>query len=130
MPTINKIERKTRNNFHSNTPNRELRRKAYNSTAWRNLRLAHIKNEPLCQRCLAKGIVKPADHVHHKVSPFRNGEIDWGLLLDQDNLESICAECHGEEHGREESPEETIEKLEALLNNESEEDGDDDKRGN
>lgn len=126
MPTINKIEKKPRNNFHATTPNRELRREAYNSTAWRKLRLAHIKTQPLCQRCLAKGIVKPADHVHHKESPFRNGEVDWTLLLDPANLESICAECHGVEHGREESPEETIEKLEALLNNTDKDTEDDD----
>lgn len=117
MPTINKIEKKPRNNFHAKTPTRELRQKAYNTTAWRNLRLAHIKSEPLCQRCLAKGIIRPADSVHHKVSPFRNGEVDWTLMLDPSNLESICRQCHGEEHGREESPEETIEKLDELLNN-------------
>lgn len=127
MPTINKIEKKPRNNFHATTPNRELRRKAYNTTAWRNLRLAHIKSEPLCQRCLLRGIIRPADSVHHKVSPFRNGEVDWTLLLDPENLESICAQCHGEEHGREESPEETIAKLDELLNNTTKEDDDDDK---
>lgn len=117
MPTINKIEKKPRNNFHAKTPTRELRQKAYNTTAWRKLRIYHLKMEPLCQRCLSNGIVKPADHVHHKVSPFRNGEIDWGLLLDQDNLESICAQCHAFEHNRDESPEETIAKLDELLNN-------------
>lgn len=128
MPTINKIEKKPHNNFHAKTPTRELRQKAYNSTSWRKLRLAHIKSEPLCQRCLANGIVKPADHVHHKESPFRNGEVDWTLMLDPSNLESICAECHALEHNREETPEETIAKLDALLNNCEDSDGDDDKR--
>ena len=117
MPTITRLERKPKSNFHSKTTSRELRQKAYNSTAWRKLRTYHIKTEPLCQMCLAKGVVKPADHVHHKLSPFRNGEVDWTLMLDPENLVSICAECHALEHNREESPEETIAKLDELLNN-------------
>lgn len=117
MPTITRLERKPKSNFHSKTASREVRQKAYNSTAWRKLRAYHIKTEPLCQMCLAKGIVKPADHVHHKLSPFRNGEVDWTLMLDPENLVSICAECHALEHNREESPEETIAKLDELLNN-------------
>ena len=117
MPTITRLERKPKSNFHSKTASREVRQKAYNSTAWRKLRTYHIKTEPLCQMCLSRGIIRPADSVHHKLSPFRNGEVDWTLFLDPDNLLSICRQCHGEEHGREESPEETIEKLDELLNN-------------
>ena len=129
MPTIAKTEKKPKSTFHEKTPMRELRQKAYNSTAWRKLRIYHLKMEPLCQECLRKGIVKAAEHVHHKRSPFINGEINWTLLLEDSNLESICAECHGKEHGREEKPEETIARLEALLNNEDYTMNHDDERG-
>ena len=96
-----------------------LRRTFYNSTKWKKLRDAHLREQPLCEECLRKGKVTPADQVHHKRSPFnyKEGTINWELGLDPENLESICGYHHGLEHGRkEESPEETLAKLEELLN--------------
>lgn len=60
----------------------------------------------------------PADDVHHKISPFKGGEINWSLLMDVNNLESLCKKCHGEEHAEENghrNPQEIIDALDAFF---------------
>jgi predicted HNH restriction endonuclease len=47
----------------------------------------------LCERCMNKGVVKPATLVHHKQS-IRNG----GAVYAMDNLMSVCIPCHDEIH--------------------------------
>jgi len=72
----------------------------YNTKAWRNLRLSYISDNPLCEECLKKGIATPAEEVHHK-HEFMKGKTDddkWNLLLDPNNLESVCRKCHDEIH--------------------------------
>jgi hypothetical protein len=70
---------------------------------------------------LKRGIVNAGSkesplQVHHKISPFINGEINWELAYDDSNLETICGECHGRLHaGVEKSPEEIIAELDNLL---------------
>ena len=79
----------------------KLRKKLYNNTKWRKLRDVYMMEHPLCQRCLEKGITKVAEDCHHKKSPFRNGlsMIErYELLLDYDNLEALCRDCHNDEH--------------------------------
>lgn len=55
---------------------------------------------PLCEKCLLKGIVTPAEDIHHIISflstddPLRRKE----LSFDFNNLESICKVCHQKEH--------------------------------
>lgn len=64
--------------------------------------------------------------VHHKVSPFQNGTINWDLALDDSNLETICGYHHGLLHQKEQGyrdPQELLDALEALF----EECGDEDK---
>lgn len=101
MPTLN-IQRKTKEiKKNEHTASRELRRKAYNSQEWRKLRNEYIKNNPLCAECLRQGKVTPAVDVHHHKSPFKTGEINWTLLLDYNNLESLCKKCHAEHHNKE-----------------------------
>lgn len=118
MPTINKLPKKQRNTQRNNTDRRELRQKAYNSTAWRKLRLSYMKQHPVCEECLKNGKVTAADSIHHKKSPFRGNDVNWTLLLDPDNLESICRECHARIHNEESghiSPKEVLRQLEELL---------------
>lgn len=121
MPYINspkKIKKDNTRNEH--TPMRELRRKAYNSTQWRNLRNTYIKQNPLCAECLRKGKVTPAEDIHHIKSPFKTGEINWHLLLDYDNLEGLCKSCHSEHHNKEQGfipPQEIIKQLDMLMDN-------------
>ena len=66
---------------------------------------------------MKKGKTTPAEHVHHIHTPFTRGRVNYELLLDPKNLESICSECHGELHAEKKgkSPEETIKELDALL---------------
>ena len=68
----------------------------YSSTAWKKSRIRYRAKHPLCERCYAKGIVKPANMVHHRV-PIEDG----GAKLAESNFESICWACHGEiDHGK------------------------------
>ena len=119
MPTIKKLPPKKREQERNwNTETRLLRRQAYNNTAWRKLRNSYLKLHPLCENCLKEGKVVPAEDVHHKRSPFQKGEINWTLLMEVENLQSLCKECHGKEHAKEQghvSPEDVIAGLEALL---------------
>lgn len=54
----------------------------------------------LCERCLAKGIYKAAEVVHHKIklTPALAQRPD--IALNWDNLEALCRDCHEKEHGR------------------------------
>ena len=118
MPTIQKIERKKKTSERKETDMRQLRQKAYQNKEWRKLREVYIHEHPICQDCLAKGKVTPAQDIHHIKSPFQNGEINYGLLLDYDNLVALCKDCHGNRHAAEQghiSPEEVIRQLDALF---------------
>ena len=121
MPTLN-LQKKTKkeiNQRNEHTPNRELRQKYYNTTEWRKLREAYLKQHPVCEECLNKGKVTPATSVHHIQSPFKNGECNKNLFLDYNNLMAVCHECHAEIHNKEQGHipvEEVIKQLADLLN--------------
>ena len=119
MPKINKLEKKPRNTERKDTDMRELRRKAYNNTAWRKMRDTYMKEHPICEKCLEKGKITPAVDIHHKRSPFQGGEVNYALLLDYDNLMALCKDCHGEIHAAQQghiTPEKILEELDALFN--------------
>lgn len=62
---------------------------------WSKVRLAVLTEAAWrCQRCLAKGKLTEAQHVHHKV-PIH---VDPSLRLEVDNLEALCVPCHEAEH--------------------------------
>ena len=106
MPTLN-LQKKTKketNQRNENTTSREIRRKAYNNTEWRKLRDIYIKEHPLCEDCLDKGKVVPAEDVHHIRSPFQNGECNKALLLDYNNLMALCKQCHNKRHNPNQAP--------------------------
>lgn len=56
-------------------------------SAWRKLRAAKLRQNPLCERC-----GEPATVVHHK------DHNSWNDFWD--NLESVCRNCHEEHHKR------------------------------
>jgi 5-methylcytosine-specific restriction endonuclease McrA len=72
----------------------------YNSSLWQ-----HVRDEVLdeqhheCERCKAKGIYTEAVTVHHIKYLRKHPE----LALTKSNLESICGECHFEEHHKNKS---------------------------
>lgn len=119
MPRINKLERKKKSQApRKETDMRKLRQKAYQNRHWRKLRDTYLKEHPICADCLAKGKVTPATSVHHIKSPFKGGEVNYNLLLDYNNLMSLCHECHGERHAEEQghqSPEKILQALDELF---------------
>lgn len=102
MPTINKLKKvKEKQVPYKHEGKRGS--KFYNTIQWKNLRNRYIKEHPFCEICESKGIVKLAEEVHHK-EEFLKGtteEDKWNLLLDEDNLMSLCSDCHHEIHNEE-----------------------------
>lgn len=99
MPTIVKMTKKAQTSSgRTETDMRKLRQTAYRNTAWRKERDLYLHEHPLCEECLKKGKVVPATDVHHIKSPFKKGQINWNLLYDENNLMSLCKECHGNIH--------------------------------
>lgn len=71
----------------------------YASQVWRDTRAAYRKSRGgLCERCLAKGLIKPAAIVHHKIYITADNVDDPNVVLNWDNLEALCRECHEDEH--------------------------------
>lgn len=71
----------------------------YNSTAWKDTRRNYRQSVGgLCERCLAKGIITPAEVVHHKVPLTTDNISDLSISLGWDNLEALCRQCHAEVH--------------------------------
>lgn len=96
MPTINL----KRNSIKRIKWNKNQSAEYYNSVGWKTLRNAYIAQHPLCERCLLKGISRQAEQVHH-VQEFLTGKTEeerWSLLLNPNNLMSLCKDCHYEIH--------------------------------
>lgn len=118
MATINKLERKKTSLVRKETDMRKLRQKAYQNTTWRKLRETYMREHPICEECLKKGKVTAAQDIHHKVSPFKGGEINYTLLLDPDNLMALCKDCHGNIHAEQQghiNPEDILRQLDDLF---------------
>ena len=96
MPTIYKPIKTTR----TYEGKRKERMVIYNSNIWRALRMAKLRDNPLCEMCEREGIVKPADDVHHIQSFMSVDDQDERIALayDYDNLMSLCDECHTKVH--------------------------------
>lgn len=99
MPTLNKPKKKQ----HIFLPYKHNNQSAefYNTIQWKNLRSYYLRLNPLCECCRDHyDRVTPATEVHHKI-PFLRGKTDLerlDLLLDEDNLLSVCRKCHLEIH--------------------------------
>ena len=71
----------------------------YKSTKWQNARAAYLAHcGGWCERCLDKGLLVPAEIVHHKEylteDNYTNPETAYGF----GNLEAVCMKCHNIEH--------------------------------
>lgn len=72
----------------------------YKSKEWKKCAAAYKKMVGgLCERCLKAGRYTPGVIVHHKIyiSPDNIG--DPAITLNFANLELVCRDCHGAEHG-------------------------------
>lgn len=120
MPTIQLLKNQKKTySATTKTEMQKLRATAYNNTTWRKLREVYMHEHPLCEECLKKGKVTPAEDIHHIRSPFTGGDINYSLLLDDNNLEAVCKKCHQLIHNAKEgytSPEDILRQLDDLLN--------------
>lgn len=64
----------------------------YNTSTWQKLRRAKLVDQPLCEACLRREIVEPANTVDHIVAIEKGGDPFPPL----DQLMSMCARCHNE----------------------------------
>lgn len=80
---------------------KEFAKAFYNSPAWHDCRNAYVRSKrELCERCLAKGIYRPGEIVHHKIHLNPININDPTVTLNWDNLELVCRDCHAEIHQR------------------------------
>lgn len=78
---------------------REFAEKLYKSREWQRCRAGYIKSVGgLCERCLQRGIYRPAVIVHHVIEINPNNVSDPTVTLNWDNLQAVCRDCHAELH--------------------------------
>lgn len=71
----------------------------YRSYQWKKCRSAFISyKRGLCERCLARGILRAGNQVHHKVHLTTDNINDPSITCNFDNLELLCEECHQDAH--------------------------------
>jgi len=75
------------------------RKQFYSSKAWQDCRNAYASMRGgLCEQCLAIGLYKPGEIVHHKKHLTAENYNDPSIALSFDNLELLCRDCHGKAH--------------------------------
>ena len=80
---------------------REFAEQFYNSKAWQRCRDSYKASVGgLCERCKAKGQLKPAEIVHHVTHITPNNINDPFVTLNPANLMALCRDCHAEVHKR------------------------------
>lgn len=100
MAYIERPKKKTRTGIYDAKD--KDRRKIYNSARWRLLRSLKFANNPLCELCKEKGIIRTAEDIHHRVS-FMSTEHQgerYALAYDYNNLMSLCKQCHQALHNK------------------------------
>lgn len=71
----------------------------YKSRAWQECRASYAKSVGgLCERCLAHGLYRAGEIVHHKTHIDPDNITDPMVLLSWDNLELVCRKCHADLH--------------------------------
>lgn len=75
------------------------RQSIYQTKRWKLLRKSYLLKHPLCEICLAKGIIEPAVDIHHKDS-FLNyyGDRRIEAAFNPSNLMALCKQCHSKLH--------------------------------
>ena len=71
----------------------------YKTQAWKNTQRNYKQSVGgLCERCLARGIIEPAEIVHHKIPLTADNIKDLDISLGHNNLLALCRKCHAEVH--------------------------------
>ena len=72
----------------------------YNSKEWHIVREAQLEAKPLCELCAQNGLVVSATCVHH-IIPIETAT-DFAYMKElafrQNNLMSLCYQCHSDIH--------------------------------
>ena len=72
----------------------------YWSTNWKSCRAYVWKRDGgLCVDCRKKGMITPAEEVHHVIPLTAENVKDPNISLNPENLVSLCRECHKNRHG-------------------------------
>lgn len=80
---------------------RDFAKGFYRSKEWQHCRTAYYKKQGgLCELCLAKGIYKAGEIVHHKIHLNKDNIKDPTVALNFENLQLVCRDCHGKLHGK------------------------------
>ena len=79
---------------------KEFAKGFYKSKAWQRARDGYAASVGgLCEDCLARGIYKAGDIVHHKQELTPDNIHDPSVTLSWGNLKLVCRDCHAKEHG-------------------------------
>lgn len=72
----------------------------YKSKAWKDCRTAYAASVGgLCEPCLKAGRYVAGEIVHHKIHVTPQNVNKPEIVLNFDNLELLCRECHSSAHG-------------------------------
>lgn len=78
---------------------RDFAKSFYRSRTWRKCQQAYVKQAGgLCERCLERGIFRAGVIVHHKNHVTPETITDSNVLLNPDNLQLLCRDCHALMH--------------------------------
>ena len=79
-----------------------------NDRRWRELRIAYLREHPLCERCIREGkaagvpegYITPSVDCHHRVpvETAKTLQEMERLAYDWNNLEALCIPCHSRTH--------------------------------
>lgn len=71
----------------------------YNSKAWKDARRNYKQSVGgLCEVCMSKGIISPAEIVHHKIPLTADNVNNLDISLSWKNLQALCRPCHAKAH--------------------------------
>lgn len=83
------------------TSNKETRALFYNSAEWKQKRKEILKRDNYeCQWCKAEGRVTLAEESALEVDHIQELESHPELALEDDNLRTLCKDCHNKRHNR------------------------------
>lgn len=84
----------------------------YKSKAWKECRAAYAKSVGgLCEICLERGLYRPGEIVHHKRHISPDNITDPRVILDWDNLQLVCRDCHAAIHAGKEGARYRVDEL-------------------
>lgn len=79
---------------------KEYAKHFYKSKAWQTCRDNYWQAVGgLCENCLAKGIYRPAEIIHHMIELTPDNINNPEVALNPAHLKALCRECHAEVHG-------------------------------